>query len=124
TGVPPVPGAPTVPPVPTLPGGATQTPTPHGGGGSTPTPAPGSSATPTPTPAKCLLPPVCLYSALPVEPSAQSAQGTGTLTPFKLPDPVEQQLAAALKAAELANPSLLNLAGGHLPTTNANLPYA
>ncbi|HEX8034851.1 MAG TPA: hypothetical protein VF510_13430, partial [Ktedonobacterales bacterium] len=124
TGVPPVPGAPTVPPVPTLPGGATPTPTPHAGGGSTPTPAPGSSATPTPTPAKCVLPPVCLYSALPVEPSAQSAQGTGTLTPFKLPDPVEQQLAAALKAAELANPSLLNLAGGHLPTTNANLPYA
>lgn len=46
------------------------------------------------------------------------------LTSFKLPDPVEQQLAAALKAAEIANPSLLNLAGGHLPTTNADLPYA
>ncbi|MGZ3636220.1 MAG: hypothetical protein ACXVCX_00100 [Ktedonobacterales bacterium] len=124
TGVPPVPGAPTVPPVPTLPGGAAPTPTSHAGGASTPTPAPGSSKTPTPTPAACLLPPVCLYSALPVEQSAQTAQGTGTLTPFTLPDPVEQQLAAALKAAELANPSLLNLAGGHLPTTNANLPYA
>lgn len=119
-----VPPLPTAPPVPTLPGGAIPTPTSPVGGGSTPTVTPGSGKTPTPTPVNCVLPPVCLYSALPVEQSTQAAQGTGTLAPFKLPDAVEQQLAAALKATEIANPSLLNLTGGHLPVTDAALPYA
>lgn len=121
SGVPPLP---TVPPVPTVPGVAAPTPTPSSGGGSAPTPTPGSSKTPTPTPSTCVLPPICLSSVLPVEHTAQAAQGTGTLVPFKLPDLVEQQLTTALKAVEVANPSLLNLAGGHLAATNSQLPYA
>ena len=121
SGVPPLP---TVPPVPTVPGVATPTPVGPSGGGSAPTPTPGASKTATPTPGTCVLPPVCLSSALPVGQSAQTVQATGTLVPFKLPDLVEQQLTTALKAVEVANPSLLNLAGGHLAATNSQLPYA
>ena len=124
--VPATPG-PGVPPVPTVPGGIIPTPTHGSGGGAAPTPTPGSGKTPTPTPKTCIVPPICLDSAIPVEQSAQSAQtaqGTGGLAPFKLPDPVEQQLSAALKAVEIANPTLLNLAGGHLPATDNKLPYA
>lgn len=106
-------GVPTVPPVPTVPGAPTP---PVGGGGGTPTPSPtpgGSGPTPTP----CLVPPLCI-------PSQQAMRAVSPSPPVKLPDPVEQQLAAALQAFKLANPQLASISGGPTVTPNPNLPYA
>lgn len=123
--VPSVPGAPTAPPLPSPPALPT---TPSGG--STPTATPGSGgspATPTPTPKSCFI--VCLpgassssHGGVDAAPSVvQPAQG---LPPVTLPDVVEQQLTAALKAAQITNPNLLALAGNHLATPDPTLPYA
>ncbi len=115
-GAPGVPSVPSPPAVPTISGGA---PTPTTGGGSGPTP----TATP------CTLGFLCLpgtyspsHSGVDAAPAQlQAPQG---LLPFPLPDPVEQQLTAALKAAQVANPNLLALSGGKLATTDPTLPYA
>ena len=120
-GLPPLPA---VPPLPTVPVAPTQP-----GGGPTPTPSPnpppsGGNATPTPTP--------CLIVICPTPLAGQSGQPRYILaaarTPsppaIHLPDVIEQQLATALRAAELANPALLSLAGGHTAATDLTLPYA
>ncbi len=120
-GLPPLPG---VPPLPTVPVAPTQP-----GGGPTPTPSPnpppsGGNATPTPTP--------CLIVICPTPLAGQSGQPRYILaaarTPsppaIHLPDVIEQQLATALRAAELVNPALLSLAGGHTAATDPTLPYA
>jgi hypothetical protein len=119
-GVPPLPSP---PPVPTLPGGGNLTATP--GSGGHPTATPRSNATPTPTP--CFLN-LCLDSSsgsnghpATRQLAARSQQAIG---PVQLPDAVERQLTAALKAAQLGNPDLLKLAGGHPAATDPTLPYA
>lgn len=119
-----VPGVPTAPPLPSPPALPTTAP-----GGSTPTATPGggATATPTPSPKPCLI--VCLpgassstHGGVDAAPAAlQPAQG---LPPVTLPDVVEQQLTAALKAAETTNPNLLALAGNQLATPDPTLPYA
>jgi hypothetical protein len=126
--VPGVPALPSPPALPTIPSGASATATPRSGGGTAPTAtptAPGTSASPTATP--CLLN-ICLGDASPqhggVDAALQRAQTAQGLQPTILPDPVEQQLSAALKAAQIANPGLLSLAGGKLAATNPALPYA
>jgi len=104
-----------IPTVPVQPGsGATPTST-AGSGQPTPT------HPPTPTPTK-----VCLIICLGSHRNAAPTQGPppGAPPPAKLPDVLEQQLQTALRAAELAHPDLLNLAGGHTAAVNATLPYA
>lgn len=130
-GAPGAPALPSPPAVPTVPGsGPTATATTGSGGGTAPTPTTGAGPTPTPMPTACLLPaPLCLHSASAAPEtmallSAQTAQGQPGLSPAQLPDNVEQQLIAVLKGAETANPTLLALAGGHVPTADSQLPYA
>jgi hypothetical protein len=127
-GVPGVPALPSPPALPTVPSGATATPGSGGGTAPTATPtAPGTGASPTAVPCRRILN-ICLGDASPqhggVDAAPQRAQTGQGLQPAILPDPVEQQLSAALKAAQVANPSLLSLAGGKLAATNAALPYA
>lgn len=123
-GVPGVPSAPTPPPL----SSPTALPTTTSGGSSpTATPGSGGSATPTPSPTPCFI--VCFpgassssHGGVDAAPSTlQPAQG---LPPVTLPDIVEQQLTAALKAAQTANPSLLALAGNQLAAPDPTLPYA
>lgn len=127
-GVPGVPALPSPPALPTVPSGATATPG-SGGAAATPTAtptAPGTGASPTATP--CPIFNICLGDAGPqhggVDAAPQRAQASTGLQPTVLPDPVEQQLNAALKAAQVAHPGLLALAGGKLAVTNPALPYA
>ncbi len=127
--VPGVPALPSPPALPTIPSGASATATPGSGGGAAPTAtptAPGTGASPTATP--CPILNICLGGASPqhggVDAAPQRAQTRQGLQPTILPDPVEQQLSAALKAAQIANPGLLSLAGGKLAATNPALPYA
>ena len=115
---------PTPPPVPTIPSGApTATATPGSSGAPTPTATPQAGGGATPTPTSCTI--ICLtntYAMEAVPPQvARSQQG---LIPITLPDNLEQQLTASLRALQTANPTLLTLAGGHLATTNPALPYA
>src|SRR5258708_6898995 len=143
--VPTVSGVPTPPPPPPPSPGCNNipsvgaTPTPGSGGSAatptpTPTTVPGSPPTPTATP--CIL--VLLCPTPPAVASKQVARQAGDASytpymphgtaagvpPIALPDAVEQQLAALLKTADLANPNLLKLAGGGLPSPNPALPYA
>ena len=123
-----VPGAPSLPAPPALPTipAAAPTATAGGGGGSAPTPTPGSGA-PTATPCASILN-ICLGDAGPSHGGVNAAlpdiQPTQGLPPATLPDPIEQQLSAALKAAQVANPGLLALAGGQPVAMNPTLPYA
>lgn len=137
--VPGVPGAPTPPAVPTISGGAL-TPTVSSGSGGSPAPT-ATPAPPAPSPTTCTLIIFCSSSSTQTMASAAgSIQGTNGATqtgaapagglpvtaPITLPAPdaVEQQLSAALKALQVANPTLLNLSGGQLAAPNATLPYA
>src|SRR5579875_1465469 len=133
-GVPTPPALPTLPPLPTppalptLPGGsgATPTATPSAGGGTGATPVPTATrAAPTPTATSCPL--IICLGGQPQQAAYQpevAAHTGASPVPVPLPDVVEQQLATALKAAELANPNLLALAGGKLAAPNLGLPYA
>ena len=119
---PPVPGGPTAvptiapPPLPTTPGGSAPTPTP------TPQPKPGPSPSPTP---------ICIGNICLTQPVTNATGNIGrplaatqSLQQIKLPDIFEQRLAALLRAAEVSDPRLLKLAGGHMAAADANLPYA
>lgn len=116
----------TTPPVatpPSVPTVGLPTPSPS------PTPSPASTPksgqpSPTPTPTQtCVV--ICLGSAKSMGTSGgQASSAQATPTPPQLPDVVEQQLVAALRAAELAQPQLVTLAGGHTAATSATLPYA
>lgn len=135
-GVPGVPGAPTPPAVPTISGSAlTPTATSGTGAGTTPT----ATATPKPSPTTCTLIIFCSPSSSSSQTSASAynsvngaagnaGSGAGSVgaPPVTLtsPDMVEQQLATALKALQVANPTLLNLSGGQLAAPNTGLPYA
>lgn len=118
---PPVPGGPTAvptiapPPLPTTPGGSGPTPTPQ--------PKPGPSPSPTPICIGniCLTQPVTNATGNIGRPLAASQQ---SLQQINLPDIFEQRLATLLRAAEVSNPRLLKLAGGHMAAADANLPYA
>lgn len=113
---------PTVPPIPTIPPiGSTPT-SPPGDHSPTPTPTPPSKQ-PTPTATPCLAG-LCLSAPVYASNDALSQAGNASPAPVKLPDLFEQQLATALRAVELANPQLLQLANGHLATSNSQLPYA
>lgn len=119
--VPAVPGAPIpVPTTPPLPGAApTATPAPPAG--STPAPSP-PGATPTTTP--CALPPLCLPAGSGDAAPAGHAMAAPLPPRVQLPDLFEQRLLAALRTAELANPALPQLAGGHAAALDSSLPYA
>lgn len=124
-GVPPLPNPPALPTVPSgVPVPAAPTAT---AGGNTPastaTPQPPTS-TATPCPLNLCLPGAFGPSHGGVNASVPGAQPQQGLPPVTLPDPVEQQLAAALKAAEAANPGLLALAGGQPVAMDPTLPYA
>lgn len=125
-GVPPLPNPPALP---TVPSGVSvpAAPTATSGGGNTPastaTPQP-PAPTATPCPLNLCLPGASSPSHGGVNASLPGAQPQQGLPPVTLPDPVEQQLAAALKAAEAANPGLLALAGGQPVTMDPSLPYA
>lgn len=109
---------PTTPPIP----GAGPTATPVPPVGATPTPPPPPNATPTPT---CTLPPVCLSSGIDGTAPAEHLLAAPVSAPHvQLPDLFEQRLVTDLHAAELANPTLLQLAGGHSAAINSSLPYA
>jgi hypothetical protein len=114
--------APVIPYGPITPPAGVTLPTPpavptisSGGSGPTATPGSGGAA---PTPTSCLV--VCLDQPLP---AAVNSTGRGAL-PTQLPDSVEQQLTAALQAAQTGNPNLLSLAGGHLAAPDPTMPYA
>lgn len=116
-GVPGVPGVPTVPPLPTT-GVAAPTATASSGTG-------GASPTPTKTPTCILI--ICSptgYMPAHGGVNASPAMAFTGLPTFPLPDTVERQLTASLAAAQVKNPSLLALSGGHLASTNPALPYA
>lgn len=113
--------------VPTLPV-PTAPPLPGGGGppvgGATPTPT-APPVRPTPTPTTCALPPLCLGSTPAASGSMEHVQAAPLpAAHVQLPDLFEQRLVAALRTAELGNPALLKLAGGHLAAVNASQPYA
>ncbi|MGE5334277.1 MAG: hypothetical protein ACM3N4_06215 [Nitrososphaerota archaeon] len=112
-GVPTVPVA-TSPALPTPPGNPLPTATP---------PAPSG---PTPTPTPICIANVCLDQVTTGDAGTTHTPRVTALSAPKiqLPDTFEQQLVTALKAAELANPQLLHLAGGHLAAPDVTLPYA
>lgn len=125
-GVPGVPSLPSPPALPTVSGAAPSTATPGAGGAPTATPTNSSGASPTATP--CPILNVCLPGASSpshggVYAAPESPRAAQGLQPAALPDTIEQNFSAALKAAQLANPGLLSLAGGHLALTNPALPY-
>lgn len=113
---------PTVPPIPTLPPvGSTPTTNP---GGHPPTPTPTQpSGHPSPTPTPCLVP-LCLGAPMYLGGTSGSQAVFVQPAKVQLPDLFEQNLVAALRTIELANPGMLQLAGGHLASPNAQLPYA
>jgi hypothetical protein len=118
-GVPPLPTLPPLPTVPPLPG-SSPTATPAGGH-PTPTPTHSSNSTPTATPCPlgvCLTPIAAPQAARP----AQTAQAGPA--PVTLPDALEKQLQAALRAAEAANPQALKISGVKLAAMDPTLPYA
>jgi len=111
---------PTVPPIPTLPS-IGNTPT-SGPGSNPPTPTP-THTNPAPTPTPCLAG-ICLTSPIQSGDTASNQGSYAGPANVRLPDLFEQRLAAALRAVELANPHLLQLANGHLATPSSQLPYA
>ena len=113
---------PTVPPIPTLPPiGSTPT---SGSGGHPPAPTPTQpSGHPTSTPTPCLIP-LCLGAPMNMGGTSGARVALAQPAKVQLPDLFEQKLVAALQAMELANPQMLQLAGGHLAGSNAQLPYA
>ncbi|HEX6540472.1 MAG TPA: hypothetical protein VF040_01850 [Ktedonobacterales bacterium] len=121
TSLPSVPGGGGVPSVPTV--APPPLPSPPGGSAPTPPPAP-TAVPPTPTPRVCVGP-ICLSQTIPNATGAGHTQ-VAALTPpgTQLPDVFQQRLITALRAAEVANPGLLKLGGGHLAAADPNLPYA
>ncbi len=128
SGLPAAPPVPSVPPLPTAPGApglpgpgtSAPTPTPSSAGGSAP-----PAAAPTATPSKTCVGPVCLAESVgSTHPLASVAPAVLATPKIQLPDPVEQALATQLRAAELANPGLLQLAGGKPVAIDQSLPLA
>lgn len=120
------PALPSPPPLPTIPSGAPTATATAGGGGSAPTATPIRGSSPTPTSTTCPLN-LCLPGASSPSHGGVDAipqSGQQGLPPATLPDPIEQQLAAALKAAQVAQPGLLALSGGQLASALPALPYA